>query len=62
MSFNDFVILTVGKNDYRIYFGDMTQGEAVNRIKNADLSEKNICNIHTYIYIYIYYTYTYIYI
>ena len=40
MSFNDFVILTVGKNDYRIYFGGMTQSEVVNRIKNADLSEK----------------------
>ena len=35
-SFNDLDIFTVGKNDYRIHFWDMTKTETVNRMKNAD--------------------------
>ena len=40
MSFNDFTIAIVGRNDYRIHFWGMTESEALNRMKNVDLSEK----------------------
>lgn len=33
--------IDVGRNSYRIHFLDITKNEAVNRIKNADLSEKS---------------------
>ena len=41
MSFNGVAAVTVGKNDYRIHFWYMTKIEAVNRLKNADLIEKD---------------------
>ena len=41
MSFNNFEIVTVRRNDYRINFQLMTKNETVNRTQNADLSEKS---------------------
>ena len=41
MSLNDVVNVTVERNDYRIYFWGMAKTEAMNRIKNTGLSEKN---------------------
>ena len=41
VSFNDFVIVTVGRNDYRIIFYFMTKNQPIDRIKNVDLSEKS---------------------
>ena len=41
MSLIDFAILYVGRNDYRVNFCFMTKGEAMNRMKNVDLSEKS---------------------
>ena len=40
MSFNNVVIDTFGRNDRRIHFWGMTKSDTVNRMKNADLSEK----------------------
>ena len=40
MSFNNAVIDTFGRNDRRIHFWAMTKSDTVNRMKNADLSEK----------------------
>ena len=39
MSFNDAVIVTVKRNDYRVNFWFMIEKQAVDRMKNADLSE-----------------------
>ena len=44
MSFNNVVIDTFGRNDRRIHFWSMTKGDTVNRMKNADLSEKKAHN------------------
>ena len=41
MSFNDFAIVTVGKNHYRIHFLDMTKLEGANMMKSTDLIEKS---------------------
>ena len=41
MSFDNVAFDTVKEHDYRIDFWFMTKGEAVKRMKNADLSEKN---------------------
>ena len=41
MSFDNVASDTVKEHDYRIDFWFMTKGEAVKRMKNADLSEKN---------------------
>ena len=40
MCFNDVAIVTVGRNDYRIHFWFIAKGEAVNKMKNSDLSKK----------------------
>lgn len=40
IGFNDAAIVIVGRNDHRIHFWCMTKSEAVNRVKNTDLSEK----------------------
>ena len=40
MSFESFAVVTVRGNDYRINFWFMTKGEAVDRMKIADLSKK----------------------
>lgn len=41
MSFKDITIVTVEKIDYRINIWGLTENEAVNRTKNANLSEKS---------------------
>lgn len=41
MSFDDFAIVNVGRNDYRIPFWFMLEVEAVSRMKNSGQSEKN---------------------
>ena len=40
MSLDGFAITTVGKNDYKVIFWFMIKTRAVNRMENADLSEK----------------------
>ena len=40
MGFDDAATVTVEQNDYRTHFWDMCKVEAVNTMKNADLSEK----------------------
>ena len=40
MSFNDFAIVTVRGNYYRVNFRFMTENKAVDRNKNADLGKK----------------------
>ena len=39
VSFNDVVIITVRRNYYMIHFWGMSKNEAMNRIKNAVLSD-----------------------
>ena len=41
MSFNDIAIVTAKRNYYTINFCFMTKNEAVDRMKNADLSGKS---------------------
>ena len=41
MNFNNFDIVSVGRNDYRIHFWFMTKSEAENKMKKVDLSEKS---------------------
>lgn len=41
MIVNDIVIVTIGKNDYRIHFWAMTNSQAVNRLKIPDPDEKS---------------------
>ena len=41
MSFNDFAIITVKENDYRIHFLYMSKYETINLIRNGDLTEKS---------------------
>ena len=40
MNFNDFVIVSVKGNDYRINFWYMSKGDPINILKNSDLNEK----------------------
>ena len=40
MNFDDFSIITVGRSEYRINFWFMTTSEAMDKLKNDDLSEK----------------------
>ena len=40
LCFDDFAIVTVGRNDYRINSWFMTKSEAVHRVKSVDLSKK----------------------
>ena len=40
MNFNNFDIVSVGRNDCRIHFWFMTKSEAENKMKKVDLSEK----------------------
>ena len=39
--FNDVVIFTFRENDYRIHFWFMAKSKAVDRIKNAVVTEKS---------------------
>ena len=41
MSFNDIEIVTTEENYYKIHFWLMTKSKAVDRMKNAYLSEKS---------------------
>ena len=41
MRFDNVVIFTFVRNDYRINFWGITQGETEKRMKNADLNEKS---------------------
>ena len=41
LSFNDIAIFIVRKNDYKINFWFISKSKPVNRMKNADLSEKS---------------------
>ena len=41
MNFNDVVITSVKRNDYRIYFWYMSKDDAINIMKNYHLNEKN---------------------
>ena len=40
-SFNDFAIVSVKGNDYRIHFCYMSKDEAINILNDANLKEKN---------------------
>ena len=40
ISFNDVLVVATGGNDYRNHFWVMSKSEAVDRMKNVDLSEK----------------------
>ena len=42
MNFDDVAIVAVRRNNYWIHFLDMTNSEAVNRMKNDNLSENSI--------------------
>ena len=41
VNFNGVVIVTVRGNNYRIYFLSMIKDEAINLLRNADLTEKS---------------------
>ena len=41
MNFNDVAIVTVKENDYIIHFLYMSKDEAINFLRNADLTEKS---------------------
>ena len=41
MSFNNFAIVPVERNDYKVRFWRMTKCETMNRMKNVDQSEKS---------------------
>ena len=41
MNFNDFAIVSVKGNDYRINFWYMSKGDPINILKNSDLNEKS---------------------
>ena len=41
MSFNDFAVVFVKGNDYRIHFLYMSKDEAINLLRNVDLTEKS---------------------
>ena len=40
-SLKNIAVVTVGRNIYRIDFWSMTKSEVLNRMKNANLSEKS---------------------
>ena len=40
MNFNDFAIVSIKGNDYRIHFWCMSKDDAINKIKNSNLNEK----------------------
>ena len=41
MCFNDVAVVTVKGNDYRIHFLYLIKDEAINLLRNADLTEKS---------------------
>ena len=40
MNFNDVAIVSIKGNDYRIHFWYMSKDDAINIMKNSELSEK----------------------
>ena len=40
MNFNDFAIVSIKGNDYRIHFWYMSKDDAINTMKNTSLNEK----------------------
>ena len=45
MSINDVAVVFIGANKYRIHFWFMTKSKVVDRMKNADRSEKKVGKI-----------------
>ena len=41
MSFNDFVIVSIRRSDYRIHFWYMSKDDAISMMHNSNLNEKN---------------------
>ena len=41
INFNDVTIVTVKRSDYRVHFLYMSKDEAINLIRNADLTKQN---------------------
>ena len=41
INFNDVLIVSVKENDYRIYFWYISKDEAINLLRNFDLSKKS---------------------
>ena len=41
MSFNDFVIVSIKGNDYKIIFGYMSKNDAIVLMTNSNLKDKN---------------------
>ena len=41
INYNDVVIVTVKRNNYRIHFLYMSKDKSINLLKNANLTEKN---------------------
>ena len=41
INFNDVAIVSVKRSDHRIHFWYMSKDDAVNKMKNSDLNEKN---------------------
>lgn len=42
LSFDDVAIVTAAGNDYRINYWFMIKSEAMNKMKNTDINEKNV--------------------
>ena len=42
LGFDDVAIVTAAGNDYRINYWFMIKSEAMNRMKNTDINEKNV--------------------
>ena len=55
MDFTDVVIVFVKRNSYRFYFGYMNKEEAVNLLRNANLTEKSRKFYSTYFFNNIYF-------
>ena len=41
INFNDVTIVTVKRSDYRVHFLYMSKDEAINLIRNADLTKQS---------------------
>ena len=51
MNFNDVAIVSIKGSDYRIHSGYITKGDAVNIMKNLDLSEKSRLSLLFFYYV-----------
>ena len=43
MNFNDVAIASVKESDYRIHFWYMSKSDAINMMKNGDLTTRRVC-------------------